>query len=98
MFEGIYNILVEVLGQSKQGQYIPDCFQYQFPCCRCIEEHGEGELEKYHLDINLKDGIFKCWKCATIDTDMQGKLGKLVKNYGGAELYKRYKEEVKEIR
>ena len=93
----IRDLLISFLGEPKGGKS-DENIQVQFSCPRCQEEHGEGEREKYHLDVNLKDGIFKCWKCATIDTEMQGKLGKLVKNYGGAELYKQYKEEVKEIR
>lgn len=98
MFDEIYSILVEFLGESKQGAYNKDVLQYQFGCPKCIEEHGEDERYKYHLDINLKDGVFKCWKCVAQDDDMQGKLGKLVKKYGGADLYKRYKEVVSALK
>lgn len=98
MFEEIYKILVEFLGESKQGCYDKDTYQYQFGCPRCIDEYGENEALKYHLDVNLKDGIFKCWKCVTQDEEMQGKLGKLIKMYGSAELYKRYKEAIKSIK
>lgn len=98
MFEEIYKILVEFLGESKQGGYDRDTYQYQFGCPRCIDEYGEEEALKYHLDVNIKDGIFKCWKCVSQDEDMQGKLGKLIKMYGSADLYKRYKEAIKSIK
>lgn len=98
MFEEIYKILVEFLGESKQGGYDKDTIQYQFGCPRCIDKYGEDEALKYHLDVNLKDGIFKCWKCVTQDEEMQGKLGKLIKMYGSADLYKRYKEAVGSIK
>jgi len=98
MFEEIYKILVEFLGESKQGGYDRETYQYQFGCPRCIDEYGEDEALKYHLDINIKDGIFKCWKCVSQDEDMQGKLGKLIKMYGSADLYKRYKEAIKSIK
>ena len=98
MFDEIYDILVQFLGQSKQGTYDKDCYQYQFGCPRCIEEHGQDEAAKFHLDINLKMGVYKCWKCASTDGEMQGKLGTLIKTYGGADLYKRYKEVVRTIK
>ena len=98
MFEEIYKILVEFLGESKQGGYDRDTYQYQFGCPRCIDEYGEDEALKYHLDVNIKDGVFKCWKCVSQDEDMQGKLGKLIKMYGSADLYKKYKEAIKSIK
>ena len=98
MFEEIYKILVEFLGESKQGGYDSDTYQYQFGCPRCIDEYGEDEALKYHLDVNIKDGVFKCWKCVSQDEDMQGKLGKLIKMYGSADLYKKYKEAIKSIK
>lgn len=98
MFEEIYKILVEFLGQSKQGAYDRETFQYQFPCPRCIEEHGDREAEKFNLEVNLKSGVFQCWKCSSRDDEMHGKLGKLIKLYGTPDLYKRYKEEVRAIR
>lgn len=98
MFGEIYKILVEFLGESKQGVYDKDVFQYQFSCPRCIDECGDSEKMKYHLDVNIKEGVFKCWKCSSKHDEMQGKLGKLIKMYGGAELYKRYKKEIHSIK
>ena len=46
MFEEIYKILVEFLGESKQGGYDRDTYQYQFGCPRCIDEYGEEEALK----------------------------------------------------
>lgn len=93
----IRDLLISFLDEPKNGKSDED-IQLQFSCPRCYEEHGEGEKYKYHLDVNLKEGVFKCWKCSAVDDEMQGKLGKLIKNYGGAELYKRYKEIVRSIK
>lgn len=98
MFEKIYDILVEFLGESKQGGYDKNVSQYQFPCPRCVEEYGDDEISKYNLEVNLNNGVFMCWKCCNTDDDMKGKLGKLIKLYGGTELYKRYKEEIRAIK
>ena len=98
MFEEIYKILVEFLGESKQGGYDAETNQYQFGCPFCIEKYGDDEKYKYHLDVNLREGVFKCWKCVSQDDDMQGKLGKLIKRFGGSDLYKRYKECVESIK
>ena len=98
MFEEIYKILVEFLGESKQGVYDADVYQYQFSCPFCIAKYGEEEKYKYHLDVNLREGVFKCWKCTAQDDDMQGKLGKLIKKFGGSDLYKRYKECIQAIK
>jgi len=98
MFEKIYDILVEFLGPSKQEYYDKEITQYQFGCPRCIDEYGENESAKFNLEVNLSLGVFQCWKCSNVDDEMRGKLGKLIKKYGGVDLYKRYKEEIRIIK
>lgn len=98
MFKPIYDILVEFLGDSKQGGYSSDVTQYQFACPRCVEEKGEHEKNKFNLECNLSRGVFQCWSCANVDDTMRGRLSKLIKEYGGKELYIRYKNEIKTLR
>ena len=48
----IYNILVSLLGESKQGGFERGCYQYQFNCPWCAEEKG-GVDNKYNLEISF---------------------------------------------
>lgn len=99
MFERIYNILVLFLGESKQGFYSKETEQYQFCCPSCAEENGGVPDNKFNLEVLLSEteGMrFHCWKCG--DTNgMKGNVSKLIKRYGGKELYKEYKECVQEL-
>ena len=53
MFNKIYDILVSIMGESKQGGYIKGCFQYQFNCIMtCAEEKG-GPDGKYNLEVSF---------------------------------------------
>lgn len=92
----MYDILVSFLGESKSG--LDDNLQLQFSCPACQERDGYGERNKYHLDINLAKGLFQCWKCASINGEMQGSVYKLIKKYGNQELLKEYKDTVKAFR
>ena len=54
MFDRIYMILVDILGESKQGGYDKDKFQYQFNCPQCKEENYGIPDGKYNLEVNLQ--------------------------------------------
>lgn len=100
MFQNVYNILVETLGESKQGYYSEGTEQYQFNCCRCAEENGGIPDGKHNLEVLLSPsrGLkYHCWKCGDTD-NMRGNLGTLIKRYGGTLLYKQYKDEVYNIK
>ena len=100
MFQNIYNILVEILGESKQGYYSDTTEQYQFDCCRCAEENGGIPDGKHNLEILLsptKGLKYHCWKCGDTD-NMRGNLGTLIKRYGNLSLYNDYKNEVNNIK
>lgn len=99
MFEQIYNILVQFLGESKQGAYSKDIAQYQFNCPSCKEENGGVPDNKYNLEVLLSDAFglkFNCWKCGEANK-MKGPLWALIKRYGGPELYSQYKEKIQDI-
>lgn len=100
MFQNIYNILVEILGDSKQGYYSETTEQYQFNCCHCAEENGGVPDGKHNLEILLspsKGLKYHCWKCGDTD-NMRGNIGTLIKRYGNLSLYNEYKNEVNDIK
>ena len=88
----IYNILREILGESKQGAFSPSEYQYQWNCKRCEEEHGYNK-NSYNFETNLAAGVCHCWRCG-----FSGPISRLVKEYGGTELLKDYYAAVKDIR
>lgn len=97
MFSRLYNILTEIMGESKQGYYSSDCFQYQFNCPCCTEENDGLPDDKYNLEVSFQVFKFKCWKCA--DThETHGNIVRLVKKYGTVDQYKRFKEEIASIK
>lgn len=95
--EKLYNILVEMLGESKSG-FNEGQMQYQFPCPRCIERNGQGEARKHNLEINIQRGVFQCWSCSSMDDDMHGSIVKLIRLYGNEKLLNEYKQVIRSIR
>lgn len=92
----MYDILVSFLGESKSG--LDDSLQLQFSCPMCQEREGYQERNKYHLEVNIAKGLYHCWKCSSIDDNMQGSVYKLIRKYGTPELLKEYKDAVNEFR
>jgi len=89
-FEKIEQILESFLGSPKNGTDSP---QQQYNCPCCARENGGIPDGKYNLEINIKLGVYQCWRCS--DThNTKGNLGSLIKKYGGSALYKQYKEEI----
>jgi transcription elongation factor Elf1 len=80
----IYNILVSILGESKQGSYDNGTTQYQFNCPFCADEKG-GVDNKYNLEISFSLGKFHCWSCGS-----SGSLSKLIRARGGSSLCDEY--------
>lgn len=92
----MYDILVSFLGESKSG--LDESLQIQFSCPKCQERDGYQERNKYHLEVNLAKGLFHCWKCSSIDENMQGTVYKLIRKYGNDELLRQYKNAVNEFK
>lgn len=88
----IYNILVGILGESKQGGYDSSITQYQFNCPNCAEEKG-GIDNKYNLDISFSLGKYHCWSC-----DISGLISGLVRKYGGKQQYDEYIHIINDIK
>lgn len=95
--EKLYNILVEILGESKSG-FDEKNFQYQFPCPHCIEKYGQEEARKFNLELNFSLQRMNCWKCSSEGEDMHGSILKLIKNYGNEKLLMEYKETIRSLR
>lgn len=85
----IYELLSSFLGEAKGG-FDGVHMQLQFPCPKCIENEGEGEREKYNLEVNIRKGVYQCWKCSSSDIHMHGPLVRLIRDYGGRALAKDY--------
>ena len=92
MLHKIYDILVLLLGESKQGYYDPTVHQYQFNCCYCADEKG-GVDGKYNLEVSFLLGKYHCWSCSS-----SGNLSKLIKDRGGKQLLDEYYRIVKELK
>jgi len=89
----IYNILRQILGESKQGGFYASEYQYQWNCPECAEENGGKPDGKFNMETNLAAGVCHCWRC-----NYAGPISRLVKDYGGTELLKDYYAAVKDIR
>lgn len=80
----IYNILVSLLGESKQGGYDKGVTQYQFNCPYCADEKGSVD-NKYNLEVSFSLGKFHCWSCGNA-----GPISRLIKMRGGKPLADEY--------
>lgn len=85
-------MLVSLMGESKQGYFSPDVFQYQFNCPFCADEKG-GEDGKYNMEVSLSMGKYHCWACGAA-----GNLSKLIRKRGGLSMESQYKEIVKSLK
>ena len=93
----LYDILVEILGESKSG-YSDGQFEYEFPCPCCVEKYGVGEIRKYNLSISLSKQKMNCWKCSSEGGGTHGTILKLIKQYGTPELLDQYRNTIHSIR
>lgn len=83
-----------ILLTSFLGEYGKHCGEwYSFNCPCCAEINGVESDNKYNLEVNVEPEklIFHCWKCGDTN-DMKGRLSKLIKRYGGYQVYEEYKE------
>ena len=88
----VYNILVSIMGESKQGGYDKNTTQYQFNCPYCADEKG-GIDNKYNLEVSFSLGKYHCWSCGSA-----GSLSRLIKSRGGKELCNEYFRLINEIK
>lgn len=91
--KSVYDILVLILGESKQGGFSTSNTQYQFNSIWITEENSGIPDNKYNLEISLSLGKFHDWS-----TDNGGNISRLIKQWGNAELLKQYFSILKEIK
>ena len=48
----VYDIIASILGESKQGGFDSNTFQYQFNCPNCADEKGYVD-GKYNLEVSF---------------------------------------------
>lgn len=94
--DNISAILESFLGESRNGPS-PD-FEMEFGCPRCIDKYGPAEQQKYNLGVNIRKGVFKCWKCESEGDLMKGSIGKLIHTYGNPTLLERYRKAIHELK
>ena len=92
LMQRVYNILVSLFGESKQGGYTKGTTQYQFNCPYCADEKG-GIDNKYNLEISFAIGKYHCWAC-----NSSGPISRLIKSRGGKELIIEYFSIINDIK
>lgn len=93
----IYDILAEILGESKTG-YFDGEYQYEFPCPCCVEKYGSQEIAKMNLSVSISKQKFQCWKCSSEGGNMHGSILKLIRRYGNEDLFRQYMDAIRSIR
>ncbi len=80
-YEPVVDILVDILGDYKSHNSYSGQISFSCPVCS-FEIKGLDELDgKGNLEVNYKQGVFKCWACAETH-NTHGSLHKLIKKYG----------------
>lgn len=88
-----YDILVLILGESKQGCFDVNNSQYQFNSPWITEENNGIPDNKYNLEVSFSLGKYHDWS-----TDNGGNLSRLIKKWGTKELLAEYFRIVNEIK
>ena len=83
--KSIYDILVLILGESKQGGFSTSVSQYQFNSIWITEENLGIPDNKYNLEVSLSLGKYHDWS-----TEHGGSISKLIRQWGNKDLLKEY--------
>lgn len=92
----IQNVLSSFLGSPK-GDMSSE-YELEYGCPRCAEHYGPGEQLKFNLAVNIRKGLFKCWKCEAESGDMHGSITKLIKLYGNDTILSDYRNAISEFK
>ena len=88
-----YDILVLILGESKQGGFDVNNSQYQFNSPWITDENNGIPDNKYNLEVSFSLGKYHDWS-----TDNGGNLSRLIKKWGTKELLAEYFRIINEIK
>jgi DNA primase len=88
-YEPVIEILCDILGEYKYHNEYSGQMAFSCPVCS-YEIKGLDELDgKGNLEINYRQGVYKCWSCS--DThNTHGRLHWLVKKYGTLKQLKKF--------
>lgn len=89
----VYDMLVLILGESKQGEFSTNVSQYQFDCPIARDENGGIPDGKKNLEVSFEKGKFHCW-CH----DYSGNISRLIRKWGSKELLNEYFSIINEIK
>jgi hypothetical protein len=88
-YEPIVEILIDILGDYKFHNENTGQISFSCPVCS-YEIKGLDNLDgKGNLEVNYKEGVYKCWACSETH-DTHGRLHYLVKKYGSPKLFKKF--------
>lgn len=80
-YEPVVEMLIDILGDYKSHNEYSGQISFSCPTCS-YEIKGLDELDgKGNLEVNYKQGIYKCWACAETH-NTHGSLHKLIRKYG----------------
>lgn len=80
-YEPVVEMLIDILGDYKSHNEYSGQISFSCPTCS-YEIKGLDELDgKGNLEVNYKQGIYKCWACAE-SHNTHGSLHKLIRRYG----------------
>lgn len=88
-YSDVVEILEEILGDCRNHNDYSGQMSFNCPTCSYdIKGLDEGD-GKYNLEVNYKEGVYKCWVCS--DThDTHGTLHKLIKTFGNKKQLRRF--------
>lgn len=92
----IQNVLSSFLGAPKNE--MSSEYELEYGCPRCKEHYGPNEQLKFNLAVNIRKGLFKCWKCESESGDMHGSITKLIKLYGNERILNDYRSAISEFK
>lgn len=92
-FKRIYDILVLLFGESKQGGFTTSVSQYQFNSPWATDENGGIPDNKYNLEISFILGKYHEWS-----TNYGGNISSLIKKWGGSDFVGEYFSIINEIK
>lgn len=85
----VIEILEDILGEYKFHNDYKHQISFDCPVCSYdIKGLDDGD-GKGNLEINYKDGVFKCWSCSETN-DTHGTLFKLIKTHGNPKQLKQF--------
>lgn len=88
-YSSVVDILEDVLGDYRNHNDYRGQISFSCPTCSYDIKGLDGLDGKGNLEVNYKQGVYKCWVCAETH-DTHGSLYKLIKKFGNPRQLKKY--------